>query len=77
MKRIIFTLLVMTLLIVPMISAKELTIIPNGILNKFDNFRECFGGLEKSCNQFDYDKNEVIGFADFGKFIQKYSKMVK
>ena len=73
-KTIVFTLLVLSLLVIPMVSAQE---VPNGILNKFDNFIDCFAETEKECHQFDYDGNGVVGIADFGKFIQKYTKMIK
>ena len=74
---IVFTLLTLSLFVIPMISAKALEIVPDGILNKFENFKECFGGAEKSCHRFDYDKNGIVGLSDFGKFVQKYNKRVK
>lgn len=52
--------------------------VPNGIMNKFYNgFVDCFQGIDKSCHQFDYDKDGTVGFGDFGTFIGKYTKMVK
>ena len=76
-KTIVFTIFIVALLVIPIISANELTSVPKGILDKFDNFKDCFGSAEERCHQFDYDKNGIVGLADFGKFIQKYTKMTK
>ena len=74
-RKIVFALLVFSLFAFPMVSAKALETVPDGILNKFDSFLDCFAGIERECHQFDYDRNGVVGLADFGKFIQKYTKM--
>ena len=54
-----------------------LVVLPNGLSNKFDNFSNCFGTIGKRCNQFDYDRNGVVGISDFGIFSQKFTKMIK
>ncbi len=74
MKKLTILLIALSFIATPAF-AKDVA--PNGILNKFENFRECFAGIEKECNQFDYDNDNVVGFRDFGKFIQKFTKMVK
>ncbi len=75
---IMFTLLTLSLFVIPIVSAESFEIVPDGILNKFDNFVDCFGEeVEGKCSQFDYDKDGIIGFADAFKFIQKHSKMIK
>ena len=67
------------LLVVPMVSAGVVETFTDGILNKFDNFMDCYfnSDIEKRCHQFDYNKDGVVACPDAGKFMQKYTKMVR